>query len=369
MRFIMQNKAPDHSTANSVPHGSPIAWLGLDAHAQNCVLAHLENDGTQRQFWRIPTEPARLVAQVQAIAAADKRLALEESNLARWLWKLLRPHVTQLVVCDARHNKLISAHPNKKDPRDAFGLARLFRLNELKPVWQVPTQERALFKSAAQSYEEAVLRQTQLKQQIKSTFQHWGLFPTGTRLYSAEGRGAWCQRLPHSDLRAQVDLLYASMEQAVQTQADTRKLMVRLGKAFPEVKLLSSAPGLGVVGAHLFAAYIADPKRFDSGAGLIRYCRLGIRDRTSDDKPLGYEQLDRHGHGVLKAISYRAWLQAMKRRDTSVYQFFQWSKQHTGSAVHARLNTQRKLLRAWWTLWKRGEEWDEKRFFPTLKHN
>src|SRR6185436_5931214 len=76
------------------------------------------------------------LAHVQAIAAPDKRLALEESNLARWLWQLLRPHVAQLVVCDARHNKLISAHHNKKDPRDAFGLARLFRLNELKPVWQ-----------------------------------------------------------------------------------------------------------------------------------------------------------------------------------------------------------------------------------------
>ena len=99
---------------------------------------------------------------MRAIAAPDKRLVLEESNLARWLWQLLRPHVQQLVVCDARHNKLISAHHNKKDPRDAFGLARLLRLNELKPVWQVPTDERALFKSAAQSYEEAVLRQTQL---------------------------------------------------------------------------------------------------------------------------------------------------------------------------------------------------------------
>ena len=100
----------------------------------------------------------------------------------------------------------------------------------------------------------------------------------------------------------------------------------------------------------------------------IRYCRLGIRDRSSDDKPLGYEQLDRHGHGVLKAISYRAWLQAMKRRNTSVYQFFLWSKTNTGSAVHARLNTQRKLLRAWWTLWRRGEEWDEEKFFPAAKH-
>ena len=107
------------------------------------------------------------------------------------------------------------------------------------------------------------------------------------------------------------------------------------------------------------------------GAGpacLIRYCRLGIRDRSSDDKPLGYEQLDRHGHGILKAISYRAWLQAMKRQSGAVHQFFLWSKKHTGSATHARLNTQRKLLRAWWTMWLEGKEWEEEKFFPTAKH-
>ena len=364
----MQHQVHDHSTAHPAPHGSTIAWLGLDAHAQNCVLAQLDDDGTPRRFWRLPTQPDKLVAQVRAIAAPDKRLALEESNLARWLWQLLRPHVQQLVVCDARHNQLISSHPNKKDERDAFNLARLFRLSELKPVWQVPTTERALFKSAAQSYEEAVLRQTQLKQQIKSTFQHWGLFPTGTRLYSEAGRGAWLKQLPHPDLRAQVELLYASMAQAVATQRDTRKLMVRLGKNFPEVQLLSTAPGLGVVGAHVFAAYIVDPKRFDSPAGLSRYCRLGIRDRSSDDKPLGYEQLDRHGHGILKAISYRAWLQAMKRQRGAVHRFFLWSKKNTGSASHARLNTQRKLLRAWWTLWLEGKEWDEEKFFPTAKN-
>jgi len=362
---MMQNTARDHSTVDSAPHGSSIAWLGLDAHAQNCVLAHLDNDGTQRKFWRIPTQPEKLVAHVQAIAAPDKRLALEECNLARWLWQLLRPHVTQLVVCDARHNKLISSHPNKNDPRDAFGLARLLRLNELKPVWQVPSDQRALFKSAAQSYEEAVLRQTQFKQQIKALFQHWGLFPTGTRLYSEQGRSAWLKKLPHPELRAQAQLLYASMEQAVQTQRDARKLMVRLGKSFPEIKRLSTSPGLGVVGAHLFVAYIADPGRFKSDSALIRYSRLGIRDQSSDNKPLGFEQLDRQGHGVLKAITYRAWLQAMKRRDTSVYRFFAWSKQNTGSAVHARLNTQRKLLRAWWTLWLEGKEWDEQAFFST----
>ena len=97
----MQNEVHNHATSHSAPHGPSIAWLGLDAHAQNCVLAQLDDNGTQRQFWRIPTQGDKLVAQVQAIAASDKRLALEESNLARWLWQLLRPHVSQLVVCDA----------------------------------------------------------------------------------------------------------------------------------------------------------------------------------------------------------------------------------------------------------------------------
>jgi hypothetical protein len=47
---------------------------------------------------------------------------------SRWIAQLLRPHVNQLVVCDARHNRLISSHPNKHDRRDAFALTRLFRL-------------------------------------------------------------------------------------------------------------------------------------------------------------------------------------------------------------------------------------------------
>jgi hypothetical protein len=48
-----------------------------------------------------------------------------------------------------------------------------------------------------------------------------GPLPTGTRLYAESGRGAWLKKLPHADLRAQVDLLYASMEQTVHTQRDT----------------------------------------------------------------------------------------------------------------------------------------------------
>src|ERR1035438_1893519 len=158
-----------------IMNDTSIAWLGLDAHSKNCVLGQLDDHGQEIQAWSFATQPQKLIQHLQAIPATDKRLMLEESNLARWLGQLLKPHVQQLVVCDPRRNRLISEDHHKHDRRDAFALARLLRLNEFKPVWQPADPQRVLFKRIAKSYENAVQRQTRLKLQLKSLFQHWGL--------------------------------------------------------------------------------------------------------------------------------------------------------------------------------------------------
>ena len=341
---------------------SAIAWLGLDAHSKNCVLAHLDDQGTERQWWKFPTQPQKLIAQIQAIPAADKRLMLEESNLARWLGQLLKPHVQQLVVCDARRNHLISHDPHKHDRRDAFALARLLRLNEFKPVWQPRDEQRVLFKRSAQAYENAVQRQTRLKLQLKALYQHWGLFPAGSTVFAKTGRHDWLKQLPYDALRAQAGILYELLDQALTSQAQCRRLLVQTGRQFPEVKRLRTIPGIGLVGAHLFVAYLQDPARFQKFSQLTRYCRLGIRDRSSDDKPLGYQQLDRHGIGSLKAITYRAYLQAAKRKQGPVWDCYEFSRRHTGNRTHARLNTQRKILFTLWTLWRTNQEFEPAKF-------
>src|ERR1017187_10464646 len=256
------------------------------------------------ESWSFATQPQKLIQHLQAIPATDKRLMLEESNLARWLSQLLKPQVQQLVVCDARRNRLIREDPHKHDQRDAFALARLLRLNEFKPVWQPVEEQRVFFKRIAKSYENSVQRQTRLKLQLKSLFQHWGLFPTGSTVFAKSGRNDWLKKLPHDPLRAQALLLYELLDQALARQSQFRRLMCQTGRQFPEIQRLRSVPGVGLVGAHLFVAYIQDPKRFGKFSRLSRYCRLAIRDRTSDDKPLGYQQLDRQGIGTLKAISY-----------------------------------------------------------------
>ena len=138
--------------------------------------------------------------------------------------------------------------------------------------------------------------------------------------------------------------------------------MGQLGQPFPEIGRLRTVPGVGVIGAHLFVAFIQEPDRFARAQQLFRYCRLGIRERSSDGKPLGYQQLDRQGHGVLKAVSYRAWLAAMKRKQGPVYEFYAQSLARTGDQVHARLNTQRKLLLTLLVLWGQAQTFDAQRF-------
>ena len=72
--------------------------------------------------------------------------------------------------------------------------------------------------------------------------------------------------------------------------------------------------------------------------GLSRYCRLGIRDRTSDDKTPRLSTTRPPGQaGSLKAIGYRAYLQAAKRRSGPVWEFLSTPLRYTGSTTHARL--------------------------------
>jgi hypothetical protein len=59
-------------------------------------------------------------------------VTFEEGAWASWLYDLLRPQVTHLVVCNPRKNALLKAG-NKSDRIDARKLAELLRGNHLLP--------------------------------------------------------------------------------------------------------------------------------------------------------------------------------------------------------------------------------------------
>jgi hypothetical protein len=84
---------------------------------------------------------------------------------------------------------------------------------------------------------------------------------------------------------------------------------------------------------------------FTRKSQLHRYCKLGVVDRTSDGKPLGYQRLDKAGNSELKAMRYRAYLCAIRiQSPNEVRMSYEKSLRCSKSATNARLNTQRKRL-------------------------
>src|ERR1700686_2598451 len=108
--------------------------IGLDVHQATISAVVLDSN------WRLVMEAiletkAGTVRQLVHGLRGSLHVTFEEGTCAAWLHDLLKPHVTQVLVCDPRKNALIKAG-NKSDRIDARKLADLLYLNKL-PVWHM----------------------------------------------------------------------------------------------------------------------------------------------------------------------------------------------------------------------------------------
>lgn len=246
------------------------------------------------------TSESALIGHLTGLAARFKALAVEESSLAGWIADALRPYVDDLVVCDPKHNALISRSGNKDDNADAFKLCRLLRLGELTPVYHADQGHRVDFKIAVQQYLAFRRDHARLKSQIKAKYHQAGVMRvTGTAVFSKTHRGSYLYKLPTTARRTIVEHLYEQLDSTGQLRQKARANMVALGRRYAEIAQFQRVTGIGVVGAHVFSACIQTPHRFATKQKLWRYCRLGIIERSSAGKPLTYKRLDRSGSGAL----------------------------------------------------------------------
>jgi hypothetical protein len=65
---------------------------------------------------------------------ADLHVTFEEGTWAAWLYNLLKPHVTEVVVCNPRKNALLK-DGSKSERIDARKLAEQLYMNKIKSVY------------------------------------------------------------------------------------------------------------------------------------------------------------------------------------------------------------------------------------------
>jgi transposase len=152
----------------------------------------------------------------------------------------------------------------------------------------------------------------------------------------------------------------AVLRQVLEPLAEARHAVAAASAKFPEVRLLQSAPGVGIITACRFVAHVQTPRRFSNKRKLWRYARLGVTRRESNGKRLAHPCLDSLGVGSLKDVSRKVFEAARRTRtDNSFKRCFEQSLLNTKNAAHARLTTRRKILATLRAMWMRMQPYRE----------
>jgi len=129
------------------------------------------------------------------------RVTLEEGTWAAWLYDLLRPHVTEVVVCDPRKNALLKVG-NKSDRIDARKLAELLYLNRLKPVYHGEHGVRTL-KELSRSYLAISGDQARVMTRLKALYRSWAIPCAGKQVYAGRYRSEWLGKITEPESAAE----------------------------------------------------------------------------------------------------------------------------------------------------------------------
>jgi hypothetical protein len=108
-------------------------YIGLDVHKESISIAVMNSAGKLVMESVIETKASTILQFIHALSG-DLQVTFEEGTCAAWLYDLLKPHVTEVLVCNPRKNALLK-EGSKGDQIDARKLAELLRLNHLQPVY------------------------------------------------------------------------------------------------------------------------------------------------------------------------------------------------------------------------------------------
>src|SRR6266566_1126111 len=160
-------------------------YIGMDVHQASISIAVSDAAGKVLMECILETKAATVLEFIQGLRGS-LWVTFEEGTWAAWLYDLLRPHVTEVVVCDPRKNALLKVG-NKNDRMDARKLAELLYLNRLKPVYHGEHGVRAL-KELSRSYLAISGDQARVMTRIKALYRSWAIPCAGKQVYAARYR-------------------------------------------------------------------------------------------------------------------------------------------------------------------------------------
>jgi transposase len=327
-------------------------FIGIDVHRDFCEVCVLAGSGAEQRR-RVATRPVELEAFARELDRDDV-VALETSGPATAVARVLEPYAGRVVVIDPRG--LVRAGARAKTDRlDARTLARLLAAGVLTEIWTPDEATRALRRLVARRA--AVVRaRTRLKNEVHAVLaRNLCPRPPVSDAFGKAGR-RWLEAL---ELPEEEQLtLRGCLRQIDALDVDVAELEAALAKRLAgsrELRRLLSVPGVNLVVAATFLAYVGDIRRFPSPAHLVGYLGLDPRVSQSGNETARGGRISKQGAAEVRhVLAEAAWRGA--RVPGPLRGFYERIRVRRGPQI-AITATARKLAVLFWHLLTRGQDY------------
>ncbi len=263
-------------------------YIGLDVHKETISIAVLNSSGKLVMETIIETKASTLLEFVQGLHGS-LQVTFEEGTWAAWLYDLLKPHATKLVVCDPRKN---SRQGNKNDQIDARELSDRLYMNKLSSVYHGGAGVRTL-KELARSYLTISKDLARVMTRVKAIYRSWGIPCAGKQVYAPRHRAEWLAKITEVGVLRRAEFYYQQLDALRSLRHEVRRELLAESKKHKASKLLCQIPSIGPIRAALLIALIQTPHRFRTKRPLWKYSGFAIETHSSADYRSVKGQLER----------------------------------------------------------------------------
>jgi transposase len=347
-------------------------YVGMDVHTASISVAVLNFDGKLIMESVIEAKRSTIIQFIQGLRG-ELFLTFEEGTWSAWLYDLLTPYVTNIVVCDPRRNALLT-EGSASDRIDARKLAELLRTNFLRSVYHGENGLRTL-KELARAYLTIGKDLARVMNRVKAIYRSWGIPCAGESVYNPRHREEWLRKITQASVRRRAELFYEQLDALIPLRKQARQELLAESKKHPAWKLLRSIPALGPIRAAMLMAILQTPHRFRTKRMLWKYSGFGVVTQTSADhryvdgrlqrskKPAFVRGLDPAHNHQLKDVFKSAAVQA-STTEGPFREFYQALVAKGMRPEMARLTLARKIATISWMVWKKGVAFDAKYLKP-----
>jgi len=344
-------------------------YVGFDVHLATIAFCIL--DGAGKILWEgVFGNRAETIRDFLGGIRGEVHLTFEQGTQAAWLYDLVKPLISNVVVCNPRYNRVVLCG-DKSDRIDARKLAEQLRLGALKPVYQTEYSLRPL-KQLVLGYEALIRDSVRTMTRIRSLFSGRGISCQSGGLYNPAKHDFWLEKITEPGLHFRLQILFQQLDSLMPLREEGKKQLLLESRKYPAVKLLKRIPCLGPVRSAQIVAVVATPHRFRTKRQFWPYCGLAVVNRTTSDyeivngrvqrkiRKASTRGLNRNYCRILKRVYKSAALQGTTHK--LLGPIYRALLQKGLNPAMARLTIARRLSSTSLAIWKKEAKFDRNLF-------